>query len=30
MLAYDWDPEPKIDLILAADIFTARTEPLNE
>lgn len=30
MLAYDWDPEPNIDLILAADIFTARTEPLNE
>jgi uncharacterized protein (TIGR03083 family) len=30
MLAYEWDPEPNIELILAADIFTPRTESLNE
>lgn len=30
MTAYDWDPEPNIDLLVAADIFTIRTESLNE
>ena len=28
--AYDWYPGPNIDLLLAADIFTARPDPLNE
>jgi uncharacterized protein (TIGR03083 family) len=28
--AYDWHPEPNADLIVTADIFTVRTNPLNE
>jgi hypothetical protein len=27
---YEWDPAPRPDLLLTADLFTWRSEPLNE
>lgn len=30
MAAYDWEPEPDPDLLVMAEIFTIRTEPLDE